>query len=612
MSVSDEEYDNPGFENDLESKTIASNIATGEVEKPKLGQEDNGTTSPDSDQKDGKVENVDEESGQSRDTWDNPIEFLLSCISMSVGLGNVWSLVPYILVLLFVGRPLYYLEMCLGQFSRYSQIKIWYMAPIFKGVGYGAVLATCCLVSYYVGLMAITTYYFIVSFSKVLPWDVCDSEVYKNETINYCNITDIDGKLSELYYYNKAFPQIDTLEDGLGSLHWKLSLCLIFSWVLIFLALFKGIKSSGKVAYFTAIFPYVVLFILLIRGVTLPGAWNGIKYFLEPQWDALKEPKVFYAAVEQCFFSLGTGFGPIIMFSSFNPFHKNVYKDALIISVLDTCTSLLAGITVFSVMGYLNHTYGFDIADIQGGPGLAFILYPQAIAQFGWAPQLFAVLFFLMLFTLGLGTAGSLTGGVITIICDQFSTWKRWLVTLVVCISGCLIGLMYVTEGGMLMLDLIDHYGAGFIVYVMVMLECAGISYVYGLSNFCNDIEFMVGRRVGIYWRICWGIILPGFLLANLLYYLISEPEFKSGPNPYPKIATTFGWLLTALAAGLIPAWGIHAVATRKAKTWKEKLIESTKPTQLWGPQEPKLRREWLEFRAQKDANEKRKKFLIF
>ncbi|CAL8100043.1 unnamed protein product [Orchesella dallaii] len=180
---------------------------------------------------------------------------------------------------------------------------------------------------------------------------------------------------------------------------------------------------------------------------------------------------------------------------------------------------------------------------------LGLVKYPQAIAKFGWAPQLFAVLFFLMLFTLGIGSATSLAGGIITIICDQFRDWKRWLVTLVVCVIGCSVGLLYLTEGGMLMLDLIDHYGSGFIIYVMVILECGGICYVYGLSNLCHDIEFMLQRKVGVYWRLCWGFIIPVGLLANLLYYLISEPEYQSGPIPYPKIATICGWLLTAFAS---------------------------------------------------------------
>ncbi|ODM93586.1 Sodium-dependent nutrient amino acid transporter 1 [Orchesella cincta] len=480
--------------------------------------------------------------GDGRDTWDNPVEFLLSCISMSVGLGNVWRfpgvaarngggafLIPYLHYTFARGRPLYYLEMCMGQFSRFGQVKVWNMSPIFKGIGYGAITGTIVTVSYYCSLMAITSYFLVASFAKDLPWSVCD------DTDKDYNCTLIGPEICrQLLQAN--------IDDGLGKLHWKLSLCLVAVWLLVFFTLVKGVKSSGKVAYFTAIFPYVVLIILLVRGLTLKGAWEGIKYFITPEWSALYKPKVWYAAVSQCFFSLTTAFGPIIMFSSYNPFKQDVYKDALIISFVDTFTSLLAGCTVFS----------------------SWMTYPQAIAKFGWAPQFFAVMFFLMLLTLGLGSAASLTGAAITILCDQFPKWKRWLVTLVVCTSLCLVGLMYVTEGGMLMLDLVDNYGASFIIYVMAMVECGAISYVYGLSNICDDIEFMLGRHVGIYWRV-----------------------FAAG-------------YVTGLRSDLYTSMGIHTVATRKAKSLKEKIIEASKPTHRWGPQDKQLRSEWLAFPRRK------------
>ena len=121
-------------------------------------------------------------------------------------------------------------------------------------------------------------------------------------------------------------------------------------------------------------------------------------------------------------------------------------RDAAIVSFMDTFTSLLAGVTIFAILGNLAHESGKDITKVvQGGTGLAFISYPEAIAKFDVVPQLFAVLFFLMLFTLGIGSAVSLTGCVITIICDAFPNWKRWMVTVSICIAGFLLGLIYVT-----------------------------------------------------------------------------------------------------------------------------------------------------------------------
>jgi len=148
-------------------------------------------------------------------------------------------------------------------------------------------------------------------------------------------------------------------------------------------SLIKGVQSAGKVAYFTALFPYVVLFTLLVRGLTLDGSIDGIKFLFEPKWEKLLEPKVWVAAVTQCFFSLSTGFGPIIMFSSYNPHKHNVYKDAFIISLMDTFTSLLAGVTIFSILGNLSLQTGVEISEVvKGGPNLAFVAYPDAIAKF--------------------------------------------------------------------------------------------------------------------------------------------------------------------------------------------------------------------------------------
>ncbi|CAG7786765.1 unnamed protein product, partial [Allacma fusca] len=203
--------------------------------------------------------------------------------------------------------------------------------------------------------------------------------------------------------------EIPDIDSGIGLPEWRLTLCLLASWLIIFGSLVKGVKSSGKVAYFTALFPYVVLVILLIRGLTLEGAFNGIYFFIKPQWGKILDPKVWYAAVGQCFFSLSTGFGPIIMFASYNPFRHNVYRDAMIISLMDTFTSLLAGFTIFAILGNLSHVLNTPIDKLtDGGASLAFVAYPAAISTFQFVPQLFAVLFFLMLFTLGVGSATSL------------------------------------------------------------------------------------------------------------------------------------------------------------------------------------------------------------
>lgn len=86
--------------------------------------------------------------------------------------------------------------------------------------------------------------------------------------------------------------ETDNLDDGIGTPILNLSIFLFIAWLIIAGVLIKGIRSSGKVSYFLALFPYVVIAILLVRAVTLEGAWNGIVYFIKPEWDKILKPSV--------------------------------------------------------------------------------------------------------------------------------------------------------------------------------------------------------------------------------------------------------------------------------------------------------------------------------
>lgn len=237
------------------------------------------------------------------------------------------------------------------------------------------------------------------------------------------------------------------IEDGIGLPNWELVLGLFLSWVCVFFIIRRGVKSSGKASYFLALFPYVIMGVLLVRAVTLPGSADGILYFIKPQWGKILDPKVWYAAVTQCFYSLSVCFGNIIMYASFNKFGHNVYRDATIVTVLDTATSLLAGFTIFGILGHLAHEIGTDDIGsvVKGGAGLAFISYPDAIAKFKTLPQIFSVLFFLMLFVLGIGSNIAMTSCSVTAIRDRFPNFKQWQCSLLIAVVSFLIGLIYIT-----------------------------------------------------------------------------------------------------------------------------------------------------------------------
>jgi len=523
------------------------------------------------------------------------------------------------------------MELAVGQFSSRGPVKIWQMIPVLKGIGYGNAVANGLVTTYYTVLIAISFFYFFSSFQTVLPWTVCDpqwksfdmcysSNNIRNNSLNQtivelshrsANTTFlVDDQLlnastllqssSSLYFSEEVMKKAENMDDGLGLPEWRLALLLLLSWSIMCLIMIKGVASSGKAAYFTAIFPYCVLITLLIRGATLPGATDGMYYFIKPDWDKILDIRTWYEAVTQCFFSLGVGFGPIVMFSSFNQFRHNIYRDAMIVSLMDTFTSLLGGVTIFSILGNLAFETGKPVEDVvAGGPGLAFVSYPEAIAKFTIAPQLFSVLFFLMMITLGLGTSVSLSGGVITTIHDSIPKIPRWIITIVVCVLGYLIGLVYITPGGLFVLDVIDYFAAGFIFFALTIMGTVGICWIYGLNRLIKDIDFMLNVKLGAYWKLSWAYVIPISLITIFVYSVFNYKAEDIGSGPYPSSLISIGWSLAMFALFQIPLWACHVLCKQMGLTWNQTWRDwkrSLQPSDQWGPKNLNERANWNGF----------------
>ncbi|KAH8398994.1 hypothetical protein KR222_010468 [Zaprionus bogoriensis] len=562
----------------------------------------------------------------SRDQWGKGVEFLFSCIALSVGLGNVWRfpfialengggafLIPYLVVLLLVGRPVYYLEVIIGQFSSRGCIAAFNMAPIMKGVGYGQLYSTALATTYYACIMALTIRYLVVSFSDVLPWTYCLAE-WGSQCIataavgnNATNATIHGISSAELYFTRSVLREPDSLEEGgLGTPSWEMVLCLLVTWIIIAITLLKGIRSSGKASYFLALFPYVIMFILLVRAVTLPGAWQGIAYFVKPQWDQLLNPNVWYAAITQMFFSLAICFGTLMMYASFNDFHKKVHKDVIIITTIDSFTSILAGCIIFGILGNLAHeTNTADISSVvKGGAGLAFISYPEAIAKFKYLPQLFAVLFFFMLLVLGIGSNIGMASSVINVVKDRFPQLPHWQLAIGASLIGFLCGLVYMTPGGQFVLNLVDFYGCTFIALVLAIAELVAVGWIYGVKRLCSDIEFMLNVKTSFYWRICWALVAPGLMFLVLVYMLCSyEPLTYKGVT-YPQEAYTAGWLIWALGVAQLPFWAIYTICQQPGDSFSSKLKLALQPTADWGPRQPQQLQAYQLHRRQLEEEE--------
>ncbi|XP_011503193.1 PREDICTED: sodium-dependent nutrient amino acid transporter 1-like [Ceratosolen solmsi marchali] len=568
-----------------------------------------------------------------RQTWGNSMEFLFSCIAMSVGLGNVWRfpftayengggafLIPYIIILFLVGKPCYYLEMIIGQFTSRSSVKMWAVAPALRGVGYAQMFSMVAVGTYYCSLMSITLYYLFGSFHAQLPWSECleqwgpiciDSGNHGKLNVSFIGRRDLTGLKSsaELYFTKAVLKEKPNIDDGLGFPDWRLSLCLLLSWLCIFGVLARGVQSSGKAAYFLALFPYVIMIALLIRAVTLEGATTGILYFIRPNWSKLFQADVWYAAVTQCFFSLSVCFGGLITYSSYNEFRHNIYRDVIVVTSLDTLTSLMAGFTIFGILGNLAHELGTDDISnvVRGGFGLAFISYPDAIAKFTLFPQLFSVLFFLMLYVLGIGSGIALAGGIISIVNDQFPNWTHWHIVLVTSIVGFSFGTIYCTPGGQFVLGLVDYYAASFVVFILASMEVTGVFWLYGLENFLDDMEFMLGKRPTIYWRICWTLVTPLLLVSIFIYTVANRTPLTYGGIAYPDSAHAAGWTLLAFGILQVPFWYIYTIFTKRNLGIPEMFLLPLKPSKQWGPLHQANLTAWRHFKEIRRAQREKR-----
>ncbi len=176
---------------------------------------------------------------------------------------------------------------------------------------------------------------------------------------------------SEDYYKRVVLGlEPDTTWENFGGLRWQLVLCLLGAWIIVCLCLIKGVQSSGKVVYFTALFPYVVLLVLLVRGATLPGAADGIMFYLQPKWETLGSILIWSDAATQIFYSLGPSFGGLITLASYNKFTNNCHRDAVLIALSNCSTSVFAGFVIFSIIGFMAHEQSVDVGDvIASGPG---------------------------------------------------------------------------------------------------------------------------------------------------------------------------------------------------------------------------------------------------
>ncbi|XP_073324149.1 sodium- and chloride-dependent neutral and basic amino acid transporter B(0+) [Pagrus major] len=567
-------------------------------------------------EQDPRVDDGDENT--ERGNWASKREYILSTIGYAVGLGNIWRfpylaykngggafLIPYFVMLVVTGIPLFFLESAFGQFCSQGPINIWRAVPLLQGVGIAMLMVTLIVSIYYNVIIAYSLYYMFASFQSPLPWSSCfswadsncsDTPTVSNWTLENrtCPSSDMITlpmqSPSEQYWDHVALQRSSGLDET-GPVVWHLALCLLLSTMLTAAALIRGIKSSGKVVYFTATFPYVVIVILLIRGLTLEGARDGIEFYIGSQSNLTKltEAQVWKDAATQTFYSLSIGWGGVMTLASYNNFHNNVFKDSFVVTLTNAGTSVFAGFAIFSILGHMAHIYKMPVGEVvKEGFGLAFIAYPDALSKLPVSP-LWSTLFFFMLLTVGLDSQFAGIEVITTCLQDAFPEIfrsKHGLLTITTCSILYLLGLPCVTRAGIYWVTLIDQFVASWVLLILVLLEIAGVCYIYGGNRFIKDIEMMLGNKSFVFWlwwRVCWFFLSPCIIVAILVWSLMTFTPPSYGAVQFPDWGVALGWSMAVFILLWIPAVAVYKLMRAEGSPWK-RLKSLCSPAEEWHP----------------------------
>ncbi|MBO8128733.1 MAG: sodium-dependent transporter [Peptococcaceae bacterium] len=469
---------------------------------------------------------------QGREQWGTRVGFILAAVGSAIGLGNIWRfpymayengggafLIPYFFALLTAGIAIMILEFGIGH--KYRGAAPATFAAINKNwewLGWLQTLVAFCISVYYVVIIGWAISYFYMSFGQ--GWG-----------------DDPKGFFFENFLHLTEGP------FQLGCLVWPILGATLIAWLINWIVLYSGVRRGIEVAnkIFMPIL-FVLVLVMLVRGVTLPGAAEGLNWLFRPDFSAIWDYRVWADAYGQIFFSLSIAFAIMITYSSYLPKKSDIVNNAFMTSLINCGFSMLAGIAVFSILGYMAAEQGKAIQDVAGaGVGLAFVTFPQAINLLP-AASFFGALFFLSLTFAGLSSEISINEAVISALMDKYG-WSRKVVATWFCIVGFVISLFFVTGGGLYLLDIVDHFINNFGIVFGGLIEVILLSWFFNLESVRKHINAVSDFAAGAWWKFCLQAVTPivlGYMAIANLIGDIREPY-----SGYPVGALiAFGWVV--------------------------------------------------------------------
>ncbi|CAB3410088.1 unnamed protein product [Caenorhabditis bovis] len=482
--------------------------------------------------------------------WDEQIDYLLSCISFTIGIGNIVSfparcykhggftfLIAYFITMLTFGVPILYMEIIMGQYHRCTPIITFRRcAPALQGAGWLALVSSLFLtIPYMMDVALIVKSMFIYSIVglKGKAWSKCDNHwndeicfdplVSKSEEALQCYYT-------SLYHINSTIRNvIDESSDSFmdfNEINSKTFLVVTFLWLMVALIHNRGIAKMGGFAAISVILVYLFIPTLFIRSIGLEGSELGLaKLFGNFDLESLASTSLWLDALAQVAFSLGVGFGGHVVLASFAPPKQNTFGVVMCVIFLDAFLSLVSAATMFAALGHrANHLRIeniFEVVPTTEVNRVTFYAIPIVIERM---PDIWfwVVMFYLCLALIGFSTICLIVLAISVPITDSLNiptkSYKHDVIALIAVLCLWLTNTLMSLKSGiywMSMFNDISHFSQGFTILIMVII----MSCYYGADNIMDDLKILMGKPKNVFsryfgfaspiWQFLWKFYCP-------------------------------------------------------------------------------------------------------
>ena len=465
---------------------------------------------------------------EQREQWQSTAGFIMAAVGSAVGLGNIWRfsyvayengggafLVPYILALFIVGIPLLLLEFGIGHYMKASApLSMFRIDRRFQWLGWWAVTFVMFGILVYYCVVIAWCLNFIL-FAVYEPWTGATGGANGFFFGEFLGAQKADGSLHGPF--ELTAPNLTIL----------ISLALV--WVINGLIVGRGLRAGVEpvVRVFIPLL-FVMMIVLVVWSLFLPGAGQGLAWYLQPDWSKLGDWRVWVAAITQIFFTLSLGFGIMIAYASYLPERSNITRNALITAFADSGFAVFAGVAVFATLGFMAQASGQAVDDVvTSGIGLAFVSYPQVISELPVLSGVFGVLFFTALAIAGLSSAISIMQAFISALGDKYEL-NRTKAVGTLCTVGFLLGMVFTTGAGLSWLDLVDHFMTSYGLVLVGLLEALIVGWVFGGERLGTHIEEAGEFRFSAHYGTFMRLLMTGALA--LTWFGLHQAEGGLGP----------------------------------------------------------------------------------